>query len=535
MWNRKQLKTKAGINIKKNYKAAVAVCFIIAFIAGAYGISTWTITQYNTLRTEVETVLGDTKGDTNADIINLIIKRIVPDTEKDPLEGIKGFIINMFTGPSNTIMKTIDAAEMFMEHYFRLGIFIIVGGILQILYYLFIKNILLVGEKRFFLENRIYGDTKILSILYIYRKKKTVRTLKTMFIKDLYTVLWFFTIIGGFIKLYSYKMIPYIIAENPDVDYKEAFYRSKEMMKGNKWRAFLFDVSFFWWYILSILTFGLVGFFWLNPYKTAAEAELFIVLRNAAADIHYHEHQPENMDIHHGIPHNEPLHFLKEIHYDQKYSIAALILMFFTFSCLGWIWEVFLGLVKDGIFANRGTMYGPWLPIYGSGILLILIFFRKIFKHVIYTFFTMMIVSGIIEYFTSYYLEVTRGEKWWDYSGYLLNLHGRICLEGLIIFGLGGCACVYFIAPRLNMLFEKIPRDKKIMICVVLISLFFIDWAYSFFNPNTGRGITTGHGIMESNGKDIIAESGGKNIITERGGYGLNGRNAAGCEMRRVL
>ena len=193
------------------------------------------------------------------------------------------------------------------------------------------------------------------------------------------------------------------------------------------------------------------------------------------------------LDLYPGLPQpkEHPQH-----EYNQSYSITTLILLFFTFSVIGWVWEVALFMLNEGTFVNRGTMFGPWLPIYGTGGLLALVLLRKFFKNPILTFFAMMVISGLIEYFTSYYLEVTRGVKWWDYSGYFLNLDGRICLEGLIVFGLGGCACIYYVAPLLNNIFEKISQKLRIPLCVILVALFIFDSVYSHFYPNMGKGIT---------------------------------------------
>ena len=79
---------------------------------------------------------------------------------------------------------------------------------------------------------------------------------------------------------------------------------------------------------------------------------------------------------------------------------------------------------------------------------------------------------------------------WWNYSGYFLNLHGRICAEGLIIFGLGGCAFLYLIAPFFDEVFKKIPRRAAIIACVILLTAFAADSAYSVAYPNSGAGIT---------------------------------------------
>lgn len=127
----------------------------------------------------------------------------------------------------------------------------------------------------------------------------------------------------------------------------------------------------------------------------------------------------------------------------------------FIFSFIGWLWEVSLHLFTDGIFVNRGVLYGPWLPIYGSGGVLILIFLKRFAKKPVLTYFLIMALCGTVEYTTAWYLETFKGKKWWDYSGYFLNLDGRICAEGLLVFGLGGCAFIYILAPALDDRFRK--------------------------------------------------------------------------------
>ena len=74
-------------------------------------------------------------------------------------------------------------------------------------------------------------------------------------------------------------MIPYILAENPKIQRKKAFKLSKEMMKGNKWKTFILDLSFLGWELLSIFTFGLLNIFYINPYKVATTVELYEVLK----------------------------------------------------------------------------------------------------------------------------------------------------------------------------------------------------------------------------------------------------------------
>ena len=187
------------------------------------------------------------------------------------------------------------------------------------------------------------------------------------------------------------------------------------------------------------------------------------------------------------------LHIIKakeRQYYEKWYGFTTYVLFFFTFSVMGWLWEVGLHIVQTGDFVKRGVLYGPWLPIYGSGGVLVLLLLRKIFKNPIFTFFLTMVISSIMEYATSWFLEMRNGARWWDYSGYFMNVNGRICLQGAVVFGIGGCLVVYVIAPGLELLYKKINTNIKIAICVVLVSLILTDQIYSLKYPNMGKGVT---------------------------------------------
>lgn len=105
----------------------------------------------------------------------------------------------------------------------------------------------------------------------------------TLFLRDLFLILWFLLfIIPGFIKMYSYCMVPYILAENPDMPANEVITRSREMMDGNKWQTFLLDLSFLGWILLGIVTLGLGMVFWTAPYMNSAHAALYLKLKEEA-------------------------------------------------------------------------------------------------------------------------------------------------------------------------------------------------------------------------------------------------------------
>lgn len=182
---------------------------------------------------------------------------------------------------------------------------------------------------------------------------------------------------------------------------------------------------------------------------------------------------------------------LRTVEYRRDYKLCNLVLIFVVFSMTGWMWEVGQKLVGDGVFVNRGMLLGPWLPIYGCGGLLALVLFKRWRDKHVLTFFLTVASCAIVEYATSWILESIWGLTWWDYSDYVFNLHGRICLSGLLLFGLAGCLAIYYIAPRLDDLLSRISLNRRYMICTVIVILFVADVIHSLYRPNIGVGITS--------------------------------------------
>ncbi len=193
----------------------------------------------------------------------------------------------------------------------------------------------------------------------------------------------------------------------------------------------------------------------------------------------------------HPIPEKRKRKWVVSLNYLRCYSLWSMILIFFALSFVGWIWEVGLHLIADGVFVNRGVLHGPWLPIYGTGSVMMLLLLNRFRRKPVLEFTLAIGLCGCVEYFTSVYLEyVHNGTRWWDYTGYFLNLHGRICAEGLLVFGIGGMAIVYVLAPFLDGLFRRIPSKALIAAGVVLLAVFAADQVYSSMHPNEGKGIT---------------------------------------------
>lgn len=143
----------------------------------------------------------------------------------------------------------------------------------------FLFQMLLVGACRFYVENRDY-KAPVSKLLFGFQSGFYGNSVLVMFMKNLFVALWtLLFVIPGIVMSYAYRMVPYILAEQPDIDYREALRISKEMMYGQKWEAFFLDLSFIGWLILGAVTCGIAGIFYVKPYVDATNVELYVTLR----------------------------------------------------------------------------------------------------------------------------------------------------------------------------------------------------------------------------------------------------------------
>ena len=163
--------------------------------------------------------------------------------------------------------------------------------------------------------------------------------------------------------------------------------------------------------------------------------------------------------------------------------------------------------VQTGEFVNRGVMHGPWLPIYGAGAAMTLVLLNRVRPHPFVMFFSTTALCGTLEYVTSWYLEQANGVRWWDYTGYFLNINGRVCAEGLLLFGIGCTATVYLIGPVLDNLFARIPYKVIIPVALSLLLAISIDQVYSRKYPNLGKGITSSGDSEAEKQDDSVTEN----------------------------
>ncbi len=511
MWMRKELKQNARAALRANYWRCIIVSLLILALAGGLNFPRPEETL-NSLDTLSELSQLNYKATTHTQIVNEVANGLFGQsldiwTEVGQVSqaqnGALASIFNNATASGSFIFGLLNALnQLFFKDAIWPAVIIGIGAIFTFAYYFLVKNVLLVGEYRFYLENRRFTESSANRLLYVYQIRRTRKVALVMFLRALYTVLWSFTIVGGVIKFYSYRMVPLIVAENPDISAKEAIRLSRGMMAGNKWPCFLLDISFLGWFLLSFFSAHILGILFANPYYTATNAELYMKLReqallhNPALASVFNDHMLASEPAVKGeYPCEDvttPTAMVRQwltADYHRNYTFRNIVLMFFAFCFIGYAWEVLYYLVETGRFINRGTLYGPWLPIYGCGGVAVILFLRRFIDRPVLTFFMVIGLCGAIEYFTSWFLETFMHTKWWDYTGYFLNINGRVCLEGLLVFGIAGTLGIYLMAPSLDSQFCRIPKKVSTVLCVVLLTAFACDLAFSFFHPNMAAGV----------------------------------------------
>lgn len=238
MWTRKELKTKAKEALKRNYWKVVLVSVLVILLSGgfSYGFS------------------GGSGGSS-------------PQEEISEMQ-------EMTTSPTT---EALSSADLIIIVIVAIVIFTVVFCIVFAIAYAiaaFLYNPVLVGVNRFMLKS-VDDRAEVKEIAYAF-DHSYMNVVKTMFFKDLYVFLWtLLFVIPGVYKKYQYRMVPYIMAEHPEMNYKEALELSKNMMDGEKWHAFVLDLSFVLWHVLGIITCGILEAFYIAPYQNLTNAELY--------------------------------------------------------------------------------------------------------------------------------------------------------------------------------------------------------------------------------------------------------------------
>lgn len=173
-------------------------------------------------------------------------------------------------------------------------------------------------------------------------------------------------------------------------------------------------------------------------------------------------------------------------------NVMIYFLLFLIYSFCGWALEVIGKLIEKRRFINRGFLIGPYCPIYGFGALAITFLLKKYVSDGITLFIMAILICGILEYLTSYFMEKIFHARWWDYSQKQFNINGRVCLDTLITFGLLGVFIMYVSNPFFLKILNSLPFTLLVVLSSFLFVVFIVDNVLSFNIISTVRTTTKG-------------------------------------------
>ena len=285
MWDRKELKARGKAAFKANYWK----CVLVGFLLAAFVMGTSASLNYTFKRTSDTMQTADTLEamNTPVDITTtedgqIIINGEEYGTIQDAVYAV-GELENMNPEDIAAVNAFLTAMQD-PETQAALGVMVIAVlsalafiALIASLIRIFVTNPLEIGCRGFFLRNTEEpAEMNELGVGF----HPYFHNVGALLLRDVFIALWsLLFVIPGCIKHYSYRMVPYILAENPEISGKEAITLSRQMMDGHKWNAFVLDLSFIGWAILSSVTLGLAGIFYVNPYKYCTDAELYQALK----------------------------------------------------------------------------------------------------------------------------------------------------------------------------------------------------------------------------------------------------------------
>lgn len=157
------------------------------------------------------------------------------------------------------------------------------------------------------------------------------------------------------------------------------------------------------------------------------------------------------------------------------YTLKVYFVLFLIYSFMGWCMEVGVSLVQRKKFVNRGFLLGPYCPIYGSGAILITLLLNGFKDKPVILFFMDILLCGILEYLTSFFMEKIFHLRWWDYSDKKFNINGRICLGTIIPFGILGMCIMYITNPFFLSKIYMLNTSGLNFIFYMVLSVYIID------------------------------------------------------------
>ncbi len=267
MWTRKSVKQRGKKAFTLNYWKCVLVALILSIILGAtcnsWGGAFPSITNSFSNSNIEET--SDDPADLDMDPADI--------TDDEP-----GFVFDIdFDDDMTDQERTGIISAIIVVLVLGFIVWIVATAISLAIKYLLLEPFEY-GCRKFFRKN-LDEPAKLSNIVYVFDSHYK-NVVKTAFMTDLFIWLWsLLFVIPGIIKTYEYRLVPYIVSENPSISYKDALAESKKLMMGNKWKTFVLDLSFIGWELLGGLTWGILDILYVGPYKASTDAALYEAIK----------------------------------------------------------------------------------------------------------------------------------------------------------------------------------------------------------------------------------------------------------------
>ena len=266
MWTRKSVKEKGKKAFFGNFWKSVLVAIILGITLGAASSgfssgSSLSSSVTSLIKTMTESQSGSTNGtitytDDQGDSHNVTFDLDLSDPTSVDQDEVK-FVVS-------TVLAILAIGFVI---YLVITVFALAFKYLLLTPFEY-------GCRKFFRKN-LDEPAKLSNIVYVFDSHYK-NIVKTAFLTDLFIWLWsLLFIVPGIIKAYQYRLVPYIMSENPEMSFRDAQAESARLMNGNKWKTFVLDLSFIGWDILSIFTWGLLEIFFVAPYKASTHAALY--------------------------------------------------------------------------------------------------------------------------------------------------------------------------------------------------------------------------------------------------------------------
>jgi hypothetical protein len=262
MWTRATIKSNAKTFLRKHYWKAFAMSLVLFLVGGNDNLM---FSGGNNSRPTSQE--GISVRVSSFDLSEILrggssIRLDVGDALLGGSSNLSGWFIERIGIPTILIMSVFLALTVM---FLFIGFRIFVGAPLE------------VGGRKFFLRG-IRDDVDMMHLAAVFKSPHYLNVVKTMLLRAIYNFFWYLLlIIPGIVKHYAYRLVPYILSEEPDLDAAEAIGRSMKMTEGHKLDMFMLDLSFIGWYLLGALLLG-IGVIFVNPYYEATYAQLYAAL-----------------------------------------------------------------------------------------------------------------------------------------------------------------------------------------------------------------------------------------------------------------